>query len=776
MGLQKRTLHTRKRHSLYYSPVPKMFRVAVSGFFDIRDESRSFIDELGRIGISIGGETLKSGRHALGVVGLVGAVRLFQESLGTIPAPLNCNLGCLGCVGFLIPVDSFASFFGKSGISETEVDGKRGDLIAIQLVLPQVVSSAMVISCCSVEAKFTSRTYSATKARSALSQASATTTEFDLLVNSSIGEGAMPERLALLELLRFGMRISSPVLPSKSNTKLWIKTEATVYKAILTGNYEYRKAKHSAVLVSTEKQLSGAAELNVLGEWLWIRLNKGHWPGTSDTPQLDSIRTKLSDLFDFRSNRTTYVETRSPDVLRDTNPVAEENFEEREQNSSSAKNTLFEEGDIPSEDKRETNRNSEPLHQILIGVDDSRRSVYFNPQSPIDPLDNINMMITGSSGTGKTQLLKYVVCKICAQDKPVLVLDFKNDFVSDEKFAELSGLLRNFIAFDGLPYNPLIPYPIKHPETGDLLIQCGQHIAGVASVLTRTYRLGTQQQVAVKNAMKEAFSSVGISTDGAVSYSDNLDFPDFADVGSRLQRDNPLAYNRLDPLFTLGLFKEQYRNASLQTLVGNSQILDLSQIPSDEIKNALAQLIVLSAHAYYNTQPHSGAIRQVLVFDEAHRILESDYILKLVRECRAYGVAILLSSQYPSDFPSEISASMATKVIHGNGGGSEKVKSIVQLVGCDGMQRDVASLERFQAFVDNRHYPHTIVRTMNYPLYLIWSTIQKVGMATPEELSLSEGLDTSKLPIGNLIKQLERLGFVEEHGGKVHVLNGNSTS
>ena len=57
------------------STIPKGFQMAVNGFFGRNDIANSFIVELGRIGISIGGEALKSGRHALGVVGLVGAVR-----------------------------------------------------------------------------------------------------------------------------------------------------------------------------------------------------------------------------------------------------------------------------------------------------------------------------------------------------------------------------------------------------------------------------------------------------------------------------------------------------------------------------------------------------------------------------------------------------------------------------------------------------------------------------------------------------------------------------
>ena len=148
---------------------------------------------------------------------------------------------------------------------------------------------------------------------------------------------------------------------------------------------------------------------------------------------------------------------------------------------------------------------------------------------------------------------------------------------------------------------------------------------------------------------------------------------------------------------------------------------------------------------------------------------------KLVRECRAYGVGTILSSQNPSDFPDVISASMASKVIHSNGRDAEKVKRIVQLLGCEGREGDIANLDRFQAFVDNRHYPHTLLRTMNYPSYLIWAKLQELGNATRAELIQTDGYDPEKLPIEYIVRLLERLGLAEERDGRVILLGTSLT-
>ena len=771
----------------YYvlSTIPKGFAVAVNGFFEREDVAGKFIENLGALGIAIGGESLKSGRHALGVIGLVGTIRLLKGIGGSGKGAFRESEDC---IGFLVPVDSFVSFFGGKARDKSEINGdlKRTDLLAIQLVLPQDDESRLSIYVCGIESKFVSHTLSQARAVEALRQAQASLGQFRSLVETSQEHWAMPERLGLLAIIRFGLRITSP--SRQERISAWIEYERDVTRAILQGRYEYKQPVHDAIVVSTEGQLPGVAETNILPEGMWIRINRNHWPGIADTRQLEEIRDKLSCLFDIPGD--LHGKPGGDDRTQPTGPAGVEPSPVEQapvisDEDVSMPNGKGEEPRTPSSDHRVTTPvrpesgasdssvvKASPLKKILLGVDDARRPVFYDPQSPVDPLDNLNLMVSGSSGTGKTQLLKYLICKIREQGKTVLVLDFKNDFASDPVFGRRAFLERVFVSFDGLPFNPLIPYPIRHPGTGELVVQTGQHIAGLTSVLKRTYGLGPQQQVAVKNAIVKSFTARGIATTGTSVFDQSIEFPDFNNVGAILQGVNQRAYNRLDPLFTLDLFRTEHRRDSFYALVNRSTILDLSQIPSDEIKNTLAELIVLSAHAYYNAQAHSGTIRQILVFDEAHRVLGSDFMTSLVRECRAYGVGTVLSSQYPDDFPAEISSSMATKVLHGNGRDAERVRAIAQIIGCSGREAEanVSSLDRFQAFVDNRHSPHTMVRTMNYPLYLVWSFLLHDGETTRDRLANLEGIDTDKLPISNLLRQLERLGLVEEREDHIRLV------
>jgi DNA phosphorothioation-dependent restriction protein DptH len=376
-------------------------------------------------------------------------------------------------------------------------------------------------------------------------------------------------------------------------------------------------------------------------------------------------------------------------------------------------------------------------------------------------------MITGSSGKGKTQFIKYLACKIRDQGKSLLMVDFKNDYASDGEFLKVAKINCVHVTFDGLPYNPLIPYPVKHPSTGTLHILPGQHIAGVASVLRRTYGLGAQQESALKQAIEAAFVDYGVKATGIQEYSRGMQFPDFSAVGEYLKDANHTAYNRLDPLFTLDLFKDEFRASPFKELIEASTILDLHQVPSDEIKNALAQLVVMSAHAYYNSEQQAGDVRQFLVFDEAHRVIGSDYMLRLVRECRSYGVAVVLSSQYPSDFPGDVTSSMATKLIHGNNAEADKVRDIERILGMQGKEGEVATLGMFEAFLDNRHHVQSRVKTMNYPAYLAWRYIEGRDNVTFGDLASVPGLDPGKLPVAAIARQLEELGLVEVRGDRV---------
>ncbi|MCC6972323.1 MAG: hypothetical protein IT434_19075, partial [Phycisphaerales bacterium] len=268
------------------SAVPKSVLVAVNGVFGSRDVASPLISELGHIGIAIGGEAMRSGRHALGVIGLAGAVRLTRDALsepvaeGELPP----------VVTFLVPVDSFTSLLGRTNQASLD-DQRRTDLLAVRLVLPGDDRGHLGIQAWGIEAKCVAGTFSRADAARALQQGRSTSADVKKLVHVAAGRGAMPERLALLTVLRFGLRVHSPF--ELRAARQWSGVERAVYEGLLQGRVRWIASPHESVAVVTEQGLRGAPEMHLLGDGVWVRLNAHHWPGVEETEQLAQIRTQL---------------------------------------------------------------------------------------------------------------------------------------------------------------------------------------------------------------------------------------------------------------------------------------------------------------------------------------------------------------------------------------------------------------------------------------------------------------------------------------------------
>lgn len=746
------------------STIPAAFRNALSGSFPgVPNLATECIAELGQLGLAIGGEAMRSGRHALGTLGVVAAVRLFHAG-GSQSGAFEWSEDS---TGFLIPVDSFLDLLEretaqKEGLS-LEQDRRRGDLIAMYLLMPGAERPRLQIQALVIECKFTNATLDTAFAIKALGQSKRSMERLAALCSAAAAEDGIPERLALLQLVRFGLRISGGHEPGNAAR---IRQEHLAYRAILRGEFELCKTEASSLLVSTEMSLSGSAETTKVGDGLWIRLNRQHWPRVAETSAVAAARSAIRLLFQRREPQAIAPLPATPPPAPAITPVELET-PTRDSPKINELNQPIASAEAPVTTPASTGAS---LQKFLVGMDSSRRAVYFDPHSPVDRLDNVNMMITGSSGKGKTQLVKYLVTRIREQGANATLIDFKNDFVSDEHFIKAAGLQATLVTFDGLPFNPLIPFPVTDRRNGRKFIQCAQHITGIAAVFRRTYSLGAQQEAAVKNAIRTAFGDAGVDPNGTVAFNPDTPFPDLSAVGEILAATNPTAYNRLDPLFTLGLFREQYLRISFDSMVNRSVALDFSQLPSDELKNALAELVILSAHTYLNAQPHSGTLRQMFVVDEAHRILKADFLERFALECRAYGVGLLLSSQYPSQFSQDISSSMATKIIHGNGTDVDRIREIVNLLGCAGYESAIADLQMFQAIFSNKHFKNVPIRTLTYPLHLAYKEIEARGPLAIDEIARVPGIDPEKLTPKNIIFQLERLGLCEMIGERARAV------
>lgn len=286
------------------------------------------------------------------------------------------------------------------------------------------------------------------------------------------------------------------------------------------------------------------------------------------------------------------------------------------------------------------------------------RQVWFDPQAPDDRLPNPHLMITGETGSGKTQATKAILADMRPFDVPALILDFKDDY-SESAYAETEGFQVYDPSDQSLPFNPLAP--AIDPRGGR--VNPTHHLHQLTDIIKRIYRLGDQQAYRLREAMKSVYEKAGVPTRAFAPEAGQL-YPAFDAVQEELRedKDNQALLGRMSPIFDLELFSSGAQVTDFASVVEQSTVIRLAQLPGDEVKNSVAEFFLMALYNYLIRQPQSHKLARLAVLDEAWRLVESPFLEPLMREGRAFGLGVVVASQFPTDLPTPVAGSTATKL------------------------------------------------------------------------------------------------------------------
>ena len=119
----------------------------------------------------------------------------------------------------------------------------------------------------------------------------------------------------------------------------------------------------------------------------------------------------------------------------------------------------------------------------------------------------------------------------------------------------------------------------------------------------------------------------------------------------REDKDNQALLGRMSPIFDLGLFSSGAQASDFASVVEQSTVIRLAQLPGDEVKNSVAEFFLMALYNYLIRQPQSHQLGRLAVLDEAWRLVESPFLEPLMREGRAFGLGVVIASQFPTDLP-----------------------------------------------------------------------------------------------------------------------------
>ncbi len=303
------------------------------------------------------------------------------------------------------------------------------------------------------------------------------------------------------------------------------------------------------------------------------------------------------------------------------------------------------------------------------------REVWFDPELPGRALPNPHISITGETGSGKTQATKALLRELGQQGLPILVLDFKDDY-SQPDYTDTEGLTTHDASLGGLPFNPMIP-PVD-PQSGHASPM--SHIYQLVGIVRRIYKLGDQQAFRLREALKEVYEIQGIGTRPFIPSENQLYLP-FESVNDVLRRskENEALLGRLSTIFDLNLFASSQEEIAFAELVGHSTVIRLSQLPGDEVKNAVAEFFLMALHNHLLRLPHPHALRRLLVLDEAWRLVQSPFMEPLMREGRAFGLGMIVATQFPKDLPDAVAGNTATRLFFSQAG-SDNIREIQRTI------------------------------------------------------------------------------------------------
>lgn len=399
--------------------------------------------------------------------------------------------------------------------------------------------------------------------------------------------------------------------------------------------------------------------------------------------------------------------------------------------------------------------------KVNVGRTDEGNDVYYDPYWPDARLSNAHVAITGSSGTGKTQIMKTMVVELKEQGVKVLVLDFKDDY-SDVKFSTDEG----FQVFDPthvpLPFNPLTP-PVDL-QTGE--VNTVFHAYRVAEIISRVYGLGEQQSFALREAIKSVYQDAGLHDKPFVPK--GVKWPTFDQVKEKLKgsKDNAGILGRLSPIFDFGFFSGE-EAGSFDQVASSNVVIRLAALPGNEIKNAVAELFLMGLYNHLVVQPQKQTLASVLVLDEAWRVVNSPFLEPLLREGRAFGLGVFVASQFPTDLPNTVGGTVATQLFFGQST-PDQISEIERIIAghtwgadSDRIGDTIRDLPPLSCLFFNRQYrPFVVIKARPYFL-----RVQDRELRTPgHDLNASKG----RPPRVAQFKEWEQDRKVDSYGPNEH--------
>ncbi|MDB4928242.1 MAG: hypothetical protein JWM10_726 [Myxococcaceae bacterium] len=355
---------------------------------------------------------------------------------------------------------------------------------------------------------------------------------------------------------------------------------------------------------------------------------------------------------------------------------------------SAANTPPVQDGTPPAQPKPGASRRSD--EGIVVRIGDVLQPGAMTPAiwtpNRVDRVNHYNVGITGTMGTGKTQLTKSLIAQLVGQaefnpgGKPpgVLVFDYKGDYGLNTRDDFPRRIGATVLPPEGLPLNPLRP---SAPQNRQDLTRMVYSFAD--TLLAIEPRIGRVQRDQIVKGVQACLADAGI--DAADPKTFTRPFPTIKDLLDLLTKRDLAAgspQSLLSELVDLGVFAEEAPEADIGALFDGINVIDLQ--PLAGMRPTIRAIIAFFMNAFYR-QMLQGAeaplapgeapgkelrqLRRMILVDEADDFLSLNIesLRYILQQGRSFGCGVILSTQFLSHFDQggeELKASIGTWILH----------------------------------------------------------------------------------------------------------------
>ena len=270
---------------------------------------------------------------------------------------------------------------------------------------------------------------------------------------------------------------------------------------------------------------------------------------------------------------------------------------------------------------------------------------------------NPHLLIAGLPGMGKTTCLLNLCRQLVAAQVRPIVFSYHQDI--DERLAETVESVR-FIDFDGLGFHPLqvVDRTARVPHL-DIA-------ADLRDIFTAIYpELGDLQGERIRTAVKDSFVEAGWGPAGARADAAVPEFVRFVEIlraTPKPDRGLSTLLARLNELDDYGFFHVRESHRSLWDH-DQPTVIRIHTTQNENLQRAFASLVFYGLYKEMFRRGTQERITHALVFDEAHRAARLRLIPTMAKECRKYGISLVLASQEARDFNVSVFSAIANYLV-----------------------------------------------------------------------------------------------------------------